>query len=434
MIIIKTKPYILLITIQILNFYFIFFFLGKNYRKKKYIKIAICSLPFYLLGISVSNIADFLIIIINSILMKTNKKEDNILLFNTLLYSMIVNHIIIVLSSLIMTVITITYEKKGYFFVFFQILIIFCLSLLFFWIVKKFNWQNKLKQNTSIEISFLLLYFYIVSSLLIFVSNYYGAFQVLISGITVFLILQIVFLIILFTRINKKNYAESQKISEKKELENLKKYTLQLESEQRRLLKFKHDYKNILFSLKESAEDNNEAFLNQLTSLETYSSHYIDSSNINFNQYDKIKNSNVKSLLISKAYQIKQYNLSYNFECINPVDLIPIPIFDCIRIFGILIDNAIEAASLTKLRKLSIMLYQDESQLEFIVENSYQDMDIPISYLKKSGFSTKENHSGIGLSTIDEIKKTHKNMFVQFNKTDGFFSVQVIFLKKQDGG
>ncbi|MDD0851221.1 GHKL domain-containing protein, partial [Enterococcus faecalis] len=193
--------------------------------------------------------------------------------------------------------------------------------------------------------------------------------------------------------------------------------------------KFKHDYKNLLLSLKEisSLNPDHELF-EQIQQLGKYSELHLDKNNFRYKHFHNIKNAYLKSLLISKFLQANAQQLHCQLECASQVDNIPIPIFDCIRILGIVLDNAIEAATESKHRTLSCMIYQDYQQVEFLIHNSCQKNPIPINQLVKKGISTKKKHQGLGLNTIKEINKKNQNMFVQYKKKDLVFTTQIILM------
>lgn len=215
---------------------------------------------------------------------------------------------------------------------------------------------------------------------------------------------------------------------------SLKKYTEQLEQNQEQLFKFRHDYKNLLLSLKETANiENNSSLLDQLVDLEEYSKSCFSNNTFDYRNFGNIQNDYLKSLLISKFDQANKEKIRCKFECSKPIFNIPIPIFDCIRIVGILLDNAIEAAKESDEMLLSLMIYQDDSQLEFLFENSYCQTDISVNTLQKKGLSTKEGHSGLGLNTIQDFNKKNTNMFIQYQKKDTVFSTQLIFMKQIEG-
>lgn len=84
------------------------------------------------------------------------------------------------------------------------------------------------------------------------------------------------------------------------------------------------------------------------------------------------------------------------------------------------LDNAIEVASLTKEKKLSIAVIITEGSVILSFVNSCPPIDTPISKLFKKGYTTKGNHEGLGLHTVRKLTDSLENISysVQF---DGLF-------------
>ena len=300
--------------------------------------------------------------------------------------------------------------------------------IIFFY--KKNKFHTVAEKYGSATIACLLIYLLLVISLISYAAHYYNAYDHFVFGIMIFLIIQTVFVIFLFLKILTRQKAKYKAQIEKQELENLKKYTESLEKQQQQLSKFRHDYKNLLLSFKEIAKSDYSVVLTeQIEMLESYSDKYLDKGEFDYKALYNIHNDFIKSLLIAKLHQAKKLDVICHFECQKPLYDVMIPIFDCVRILGILLDNAIEAASECDNRSLNLMVYQDDSQIEFIIKNTYKKLNISIERLQKRGISTKKNHSGLGLDTIQEFNQKYPNIFIQYQQEDGFFSAQLILLK-----
>lgn len=428
MININTKAYILRMIVDLFYLYGLLFYINKNDYTKKKLAIIFIFLPITFISQLFSGLADMIPILSSYLLLKRNGKFNHILL-NKLTLCMFINDVSSILSSIIMYFGFSHGGIKGYTYIFIQLILKLFLLSLFIMLYKKLHVNSAIEQYSSELTSVLMIYLFAVSLLVSYAAHYYEAFDQFIIGVAGFVIVQTIFVIIFFIRITLRQKEKYEQQLEKQELINLKNYTDQLEQNQERLSKFKHDYKNILLSLKEaSANSENQVFFEQVQELETYSNHYISTSDLNYGHCQNIKNMYLKSLIISKFHEAKKQQVYFKFECYEVIEKIPMPIFDCIRVLGIVLDNAIEATSENEERTISFMIYQDNYQLEFYLENSFQDQDIPLDFLLKKGFTTKENHHGLGLSTIKDINKKNKNMFVQYQKDQYKFSTQIILI------
>ncbi|MDU5336795.1 GHKL domain-containing protein [Enterococcus sp.] len=252
-----------------------------------------------------------------------------------------------------------------------------------------------------------------------------GVFRLIMVG---FLVAQFSFTIFL-------TYLSIKKNREKVELENLKEqmemmnaYTTDVEKNYQELRKFRHDYKNMLLGLKASE---NESGLNQeyLDQMMAYSYQMIDTSVMRFSGISHLKIASIKSLIITKLLQAEQAGLTVNFECLVPIDMINMDEVKLIRILGILVDNATEAASDSQNKFLTILFIDSSDTIEISIENSYKGKLPSIAKMSKEGFSSKGKDRGLGLANVQEILSTARQADVTYFADNGLF-VSTITIKK----
>lgn len=429
LLLIDTKAYILRSLLDDLLFYVLFFSINRQGTVRKRVIFILFFLPITFLVELYSDISDVIPILSGYYILKV-KKEKDYLLLNDLLFCTFIIFCVTTLSSTIMVQILPHNRIVGLTGIFIQLFVeIIVISVIIFF-YKKNKFHTVAEKYGSATIACLLIYLLLVISLISYAAHYYNAYDHFVFGIMIFLIIQTVFVIFLFLKILTRQKAKYKAQIEKQELENLKKYTESLEKQQQQLSKFRHDYKNLLLSFKEIAKSDYSVVLTeQIGMLESYSDKYLDKGEFDYKALYNIHNDFIKSLLIAKLHQAKKLDVICHFECQKPLYDVMIPIFDCVRILGILLDNAIEAASECDNRSLNLMVYQDDSQIEFIIKNTYKKLNISIEKLQKRGISTKKNHSGLGLDTIQEFNQKYPNIFIQYQQEDGFFSAQLILLK-----
>ena len=102
-------------------------------------------------------------------------------------------------------------------------------------------------------------------------------------------------------------------------------------------------------------------------------------------------------------------------------------IYEFARILGILLDNAIDAASECDKKVLNIVFRNDSknSRNIILIENTYKDKSVNISEIFNKGVSGKENHTGLGLWEVRNILKKNNNVNLHTEKTDKYFSQQL---------
>ncbi|MBC1904672.1 GHKL domain-containing protein [Listeria innocua] len=194
---------------------------------------------------------------------------------------------------------------------------------------------------------------------------------------------------------------------------------------------FRHDYHNMLISLKESIKTQN---VNTIE--ETYESILANEKiTLQDNTYHLTKLNNlkilpIKGIISAKTIKALQENIHVSLEITDPITNTSIDILDYVRILSILLDNAIEAAASTSDPSISIVFLVDQEKEEhkIIIENSCLDKQMNLSKIYESGHSTKGANRGIGLSTLKNIFKRYNFLSLETECTNYVFR-QLITIK-----
>lgn len=197
-------------------------------------------------------------------------------------------------------------------------------------------------------------------------------------------------------------------------MDDLEKYSEQVESLYETLRGFRHDYTNVLISLSEAIQMRD---IDQIKMI--YDTVLKDSaSDLRQQKFDLAKlthvtNMPLKSLLSSKLAEAFDKGIHCHVEVEEGVFFTDMRVLDLITITSILCDNAIEAAVLSETPKLSIAIFKMEGQSVIAVENSTKEASIDIAPLKQRGFSTKGTGRGLGLANIEEILFRYDNVSLE---------------------
>ena len=242
---------------------------------------------------------------------------------------------------------------------------------------------------------------------------------ILISSILLFV--QFLFMIYAFYAQNK-IYKRNLKNKLKQEREqNLEAYLKNLEYSEEKLRRFKHDYRNMLISLRNAIkEDDNDILINKL---DRYSENELDQEN--FEEYKdliRVKDLQVKSILISKINEIDRNNIKFSFECATKIDNLDklVNPFDLSRIIGIAFDNAIEESKNNQIGEINAYIFQNGKTFTFEIRNKIKNIP-QLSKIQQTGFSTKKNHQGLGLSNINQLKQKYPTLFVNYRINNNWF-------------
>ena len=142
---------------------------------------------------------------------------------------------------------------------------------------------------------------------------------------------------------------------------------------------------------------------------------------------DIINNPGVYNLLTTKYSDALNKHIKVNLTFLLDLKDLHTNIYEFARILGILLDNAIEAASECEEKAINIVFRDDQKNNRniILVENTYKNKDVNIDNIFGKGVSGKENHTGLGLWEIREILKKNNNLNLYTSKTEKYFSQQL---------
>ena len=210
------------------------------------------------------------------------------------------------------------------------------------------------------------------------------------------------------------------------EIETYYEYTLQIESINNEMRKFRHDYVNILTTMSEYIREND------MDGLKTYFNDNIvpmkdnlQMNSIKINGTDNLKVRAIKGLVTTKILQAQEKNIPISIEVPELIDHIEMNTVDLSRIIGIIIDNAIEASEELEDALIRIAFINVETSVMFIVMNKCKE-DMPkIHELFQDSFSTKGDNRGLGLTTLKDITDTTENVLLDTTIENGYFVQKV---------
>ena len=199
----------------------------------------------------------------------------------------------------------------------------------------------------------------------------------------------------------QKNYEMKEK---KTELKNMRLYTEKLERNYTEIRRFRHDYINILASMSDYIANRD------IESLEHYFntnimkiSHEIQNNNFKMKDLSQLKVREVKGLISSKLITAQEKGLDVAFECPEEIDYLNVDSVTLSRCVGILLDNAIEAATESEEKQVRVAFVQFNNSISFVIWNSFVDEGHKVFKYFEKRFSTKGENRGLGLTTLKEL-------------------------------
>ena len=191
---------------------------------------------------------------------------------------------------------------------------------------------------------------------------------------------------------------------------DMERYSRHIEELYKEVRSFRHDYTNLLTSLRLGLEEED---MEQIK--EVYDSVLKDSSEkLQDNKYDlgrlvNIRDRALKSLLAGKFLKARDKNIVFNVEVPEEIQVEGMSLLDFLTIVSILCDNAIEASAEASQPHVSIAFLKNGAQETFIIENSIKEESIDISEIFSFGASSKGEERGVGLYTVMKIVESHPN-------------------------
>lgn len=214
-------------------------------------------------------------------------------------------------------------------------------------------------------------------------------------------------------------------VTTQRKLENAEEYNKTLHILHDSVRAFKHDFDNIVTTIGGYIKTND------IKGLENYYSQLEEDCEKVNNLYilnpDIINNSGIYSLLTTKYSKAEEQNIKVNLTFLLDLNELHMKIYDFARILGILLDNAIEAASECDDKILNIVFRNEHKNKRniILIENTYKDKNVDLDKIFNKGISGKENHTGLGLWEIRKILNKNNNVNLHTTKNEKYFSQQL---------
>lgn len=194
-----------------------------------------------------------------------------------------------------------------------------------------------------------------------------------------------------------------------------------LEELQQEIRAFRHDFTNLFSGLTLQAQEGDLAGIQDF--MRRTSSYFDEKLGSEIAQMDGLNNIGLyplRSLLTTKLAKMRQMHMQGVLEVLNPVrSQQGMDTDDLLRVLGILLDNAIEAAPAQD-GKVRVVLLQEEKELYLAVANNYGKTP-DLAALTRKGYTTKGDGHGTGLSSYRRIIARCRGCASRTYLKDGMF-------------
>ena len=137
------------------------------------------------------------------------------------------------------------------------------------------------------------------------------------------------------------------------------------------------------------------------------------------------------NLMNRKYWKAFHENVMLQFEIETDLSKVDMDMYSLCRMLGIFMDNAIEAAKISKEKQVLVRIFEDLNCCVFEIENSYFYQDLEMERIFEKGYSSKSDgkHHGIGLWNVKRILKTHPH--VELFTYQGQNFIQKLIIKEK---
>ena len=278
------------------------------------------------------------------------------------------------------------------------------------------NINKKNKRIILINVLFALIVIFMQMYLIVFYNNHLPFYIILINILS----------LISYFSLSIYSIIKTMKLEKAEEdLEQEKTYNKTLQILHDNIRAFKHDFANILSGIGGYVETDD------MKGLKSYYKQLLQDceqvSNLESLSPELINSPSVYSVLANKYYRADSLGIKINLDSFIDFKNLNMGIYEFTRILGILMDNAIEAASECDNKLVNVIIRNDNKQHRQLlrIENTYKDKNIDLDKISEKGYSTKPNNTGLGLWEVDRIIKKHKNLARFTTKNNEFFIQQL---------
>ncbi|KUE94419.1 hypothetical protein AU080_02480 [Streptococcus equinus] len=256
------------------------------------------------------------------------------------------------------------------------------------------------------------------------VKSFHNTVNDAVRGIVAFIYLILLFVFLFYLNFRHGQEQKNELLrNQEMELAALENYSKHVESLYQEVRSFRHDYANVLMSLKVGIDQGNlddiKKIYNEITANSTK---LVKNNKFDLTRLANIIDSGVKSFMSAKFLQAENQGIAISLEVTEKMENPSIPLIYYIRILSILFDNAIEAALESETPEISVANFYQDGNFVFMIENSTKEKSVDLTKIFERGYSTKGENRGLGLATLMDFQDDDENLSVEIRSSDYTFT------------
>ncbi len=193
----------------------------------------------------------------------------------------------------------------------------------------------------------------------------------------------------------------------------LNEYLTSVQQQYTELRKFKHDFQNIMLAMKPLVDDSDSV------ELKDYYQDIVQErdemclvSRGNIAQIGAVDSDPIRGLIIQKFFIAKSEQIDFHLELTQKEYHFTNDTLVIVRILGILLDNAFEYVKGISDKEVTCAITQTDKTIEITVDNPIKE-NLNFKNIFKSGYSTKQSHSGFGLANVRRLISETDNLYLE---------------------
>ena len=241
-------------------------------------------------------------------------------------------------------------------------------------------------------------------------------------------------LLLIFFAMNAKKVQVEREIAlnqKKFEQEHLQTYTDEIVALYNEIRGFRHDYAGMLVSMQMAIDSKDLQEIDRIyKEVLVKANQKLRSDKYTYFDLNNIEDSALRSLIAQSIVYARNKDVEFTLEVKDIITRLSIDLLDLVRIMSVLLNNAVEGAAESYLKKMEVAVIKMDLETVIVIQNSCKITMIPSEDLFELGFSTKGRNRGIGLKNVKEILDQYENIILETEMEDSTFR-QIIRFKRE---
>ena len=280
----------------------------------------------------------------------------------------------------------------------------------------------------KVILAFFVLQILLFISDMVSIHSHFNSFGSILASI-VFICLLLIFFAMNSHKVRvEKEIALKQK---KFEQEHLQTYTDEIVGLYNEIRGFRHDYAGMLVSMQMAIDSGNLQEIDRVyNEVLVKANQKLRSDKYTYFDLNNIEDSALRSLIAQSIVYARNNDVEFTLEVKDTITRLSIDLLDLVRIMSVLLNNAVEGAAESYLKKMEVAVIKMDLETVIVIQNSCKITMTPSEDLFELGFSTKGRNRGIRLNNVKEILDKYENIILETEMEDSTFR-QIIRFKRE---